>query len=237
LLVVGVAGVEPDELARPGPLGVVLLAAAQQPSDPIQGVFLAVAVPGQFLLDASAHLVDGGEPQPSHVERVEHAGRRGQPGAQRGGVAAVRVGDAATTDARQPGSRGAVQQLSALAERPSTTSSSRATPPRRRVRSTIRVTNSVGVVAVAAVNAVSSTPTARTWSRRGRVVDQRPAVVAHGGHDRAPATPISRATDSPPRPTRSVAAARARWVSDARAAIASDVSDQVETLHCGCRQR
>jgi hypothetical protein len=56
--------------------------------------------------------------------------------------------------------------LIAAALRPSTTSSSRATPPRRRVRSTIPVTNAVGLVAVAAVHAVSSTPTAATRERR-----------------------------------------------------------------------
>jgi hypothetical protein len=49
-------------------------------------------------------------------------------------------------------------------------------------------------------------------------------------------TPNSRATaatDSPSRPTRSAATARARSVSDARGAIASDVSDHVDASHSG----
>jgi hypothetical protein len=52
---------------------------------------LAVAVPGQLLLDPPVHLVHHGEPEPGHMERVEHPHRRGQAGAQRGGVTAIRV--------------------------------------------------------------------------------------------------------------------------------------------------
>ena len=41
----------------------VIVAAAQQPADPVELVVFAAAVPAQFLLDAPAGVVDGGEPE------------------------------------------------------------------------------------------------------------------------------------------------------------------------------
>ena len=55
----------------------MVVAAAQQPPDPVERIAAAAAVPGEFLLDPSAHVVDRGEPQPGHVERVEHPHRLG----------------------------------------------------------------------------------------------------------------------------------------------------------------
>jgi hypothetical protein len=49
------------------------------------------AVSGLVLLDPAADLVEGLVAQPDHVEGVEHPGRGGQLGAQRGGVAAERI--------------------------------------------------------------------------------------------------------------------------------------------------
>jgi hypothetical protein len=82
LLVGGVAGVQAGEQPRPGAVGVVLMAAAQQPADPEQRIIPPAAVPGEFLLDAAADVVDGGEAQPDDVEGVEHAHRVRQRGAQ-----------------------------------------------------------------------------------------------------------------------------------------------------------
>jgi hypothetical protein len=88
-----------------------------------------VALQWEDISLAPSHLIYGGEPEPGHVERVEHPRRRRQPGTQRRRITPVRVQRRGHTDPRQPGSRCPIQQLNASAERPSTTSSSRATAP------------------------------------------------------------------------------------------------------------
>ena len=44
-----------------------------------------------LLLHPPAHVVDGAEAEPGHVERLQHPDRLGQAGAQRGRVAAGRI--------------------------------------------------------------------------------------------------------------------------------------------------
>jgi hypothetical protein len=80
-LLVDVAEFEADQQPLPGVLGQPVGAAAQQPPDAEQRVVFAAAVSGGFLLDAAAHVVDGGEAEPADVEGVEHPDR----GRQRGG--------------------------------------------------------------------------------------------------------------------------------------------------------
>jgi hypothetical protein len=48
------------------------MAAAQHPADPVQRVVLAAAVTEILLLDPAPHIVDGGEPETSDVEGVQH---------------------------------------------------------------------------------------------------------------------------------------------------------------------
>jgi hypothetical protein len=55
----------------------MVVAAAQHAADPVQRIMAAAAVPGEFLLDPPSHVVDRGEPEPGHVERVEHPHRLG----------------------------------------------------------------------------------------------------------------------------------------------------------------
>jgi hypothetical protein len=75
------------------------------------------------------------------------------------------------------------------------------------------VTNAVGLVAVAAVSAVSSTPP-HGRARAGRVVDQRAAVVAHRGHHcppvHCPSRPRTLARPRPRTPRRGRSAQRRR---------------------------
>ena len=92
------------------------------------------------------------------------------------------------------------------------------------------VTNSVGWVADAARNAVSSTPTAATpASRAGSSISGRPwsstarMIVCQP----TPYSTATAATSWPSCPTRRHASARARSVSDARGRISSLSSDQV----------
>ena len=66
-------------------------AIAEEPADPIQRIIASASVPGGLLLHPPAHVVDGGEAEPGHVERVQHPDRLGQAGAQRGRVAAGRI--------------------------------------------------------------------------------------------------------------------------------------------------
>ena len=69
----------------------VVVAAAQQPADAVKRVARAAAVAGLLALDAAADVIDGGEAEADHVERVEHPHRVRQAGTQRGGVPAIRV--------------------------------------------------------------------------------------------------------------------------------------------------
>ena len=91
LLIGCVTGVEPGQQPCPGPLGVVVGSAAQQPADAIEQVAGATAVAGLLALDTLAYLVNSSEPQPHDVEGVEHSSSGWQRGAQRAGVTAVRV--------------------------------------------------------------------------------------------------------------------------------------------------
>jgi hypothetical protein len=66
------------EQPRPGALGVVVVAAAQQPADAVERVARAAAVPGLFALDAAPDVVDRSEPEPHHMERIQHPRGVGQ---------------------------------------------------------------------------------------------------------------------------------------------------------------
>jgi hypothetical protein len=83
LLVGGVTGVEPGQQPSPRSVGVVIVAAAQQPADAVERITGTAAVPALLALDAAADLVDGGEAEPHHVEGVQHPYCVGQRGAQR----------------------------------------------------------------------------------------------------------------------------------------------------------
>jgi len=89
LFVGGVPSVEARQQPGTGPLGVVFVAAAQQPADAGQRVILAAAVSGGLLLDAAADLLDGGTPEAHHVEGIQHPHRVRQRGPQRRGVAPI----------------------------------------------------------------------------------------------------------------------------------------------------
>ena len=55
----------------------VVVAAAQQPADAVERITGAPAVPELLALDPAADIVEGGEPEPHHVERVQHPHRVG----------------------------------------------------------------------------------------------------------------------------------------------------------------
>ena len=102
------------------------------------------------------------------------------------------------------------------------------------------VTKLVERVAEAAWNAVSSTPTASTPSRRSGSFTRgvpwaRTAAIAVP-HP-IPNSRATAATDAPSSPTRRHTSARARSVSDARAAITGQVSVQVLVGHSWCTHR
>jgi hypothetical protein len=86
-LLVDVAGLEPGEQPRPRAVGVVFLAAAQNPPDPKQRVVAATSVSEGVLLDSTTDLLKRGQAQPYHVEGIQHPGGVWQGGAQRGGIA------------------------------------------------------------------------------------------------------------------------------------------------------
>jgi hypothetical protein len=109
---------------------------------------------------------------------------------------------------------------------PVTTSSSRA-GPRPRFRSTTPVTKLVERVAAAAWNAVSSTPTVSTptsrvgSSTRGVPCSRTAAIAVR---QLTPKSRATAATEAPSSPMRRQISARARAVSDARAAMHGEVS-------------
>ena len=88
---VGVAEVQAVQQPGPGQVRVVVVAAAQDPANAVERVAGPAAVPEGLLLDPAADLVDRVEPEPDDVERVEHAYRVRQLGAQRRGVPAERI--------------------------------------------------------------------------------------------------------------------------------------------------
>jgi len=67
---------------------VMVVAAAQQPADAERWVTGPAAVSGGLLLHAAADGVDGVEPELDDVEGVQHPGRLGEGGPQRGGIPA-----------------------------------------------------------------------------------------------------------------------------------------------------
>ena len=191
---------------------------------------------------AAAHVVDGGEPEAHDVEGVEHPHRVRQRGAQRGGVAPVRVqrrdrdpGPATT------GPRSVTQLSSADALRSSTRRAAAPGRPRR-VRSTMPVTKLVERVAEAARNAVSSTPSRRrTPAQPVRVVDPRGAVARGRRPSRCPTRPRTRGPPRRPRrrPDRPGGTPRREPARSTRpaAAIAGEVSVQVLLGHSRCAHR
>ena len=147
------------------------------------------AVPGELLLDAAAHLVDRGEPEPGDVEGVQHPHRVRQMGAQRGGVAAERVqrggghtGPPAGVTLGDPAAQRRAAAVGDHIQQPCA-----ATPAASQVhdpgdepgRPPGGRGGERGLVH----------PDRRDLLQPARVIHQRPAVVTDRGHDRAPADP------------------------------------------------
>lgn len=85
-------------------------------------------VAGLLALDTAADCVDSGEAEPDGVEGIQHSHRVAEHSAQGGDVAAIGSSAATPMPARQAGWRSVTQLTRAAADRPATTSSSRAGP-------------------------------------------------------------------------------------------------------------
>ena len=179
----------------------VVVAAAQHPTDAVERVPGPSAVAEGLLLHAATDLVHGSNPS---LITWKASSTRTAPGScVRSAVAYPRNGSSAATrtPARQPGSRSRNHAESTTPLRPGTTSSSRAGVPAGRVRSTSPVANSVACVALAARNAVSSTPSALIpASRAGSSTRGAPcsATARITVPQPTPSSKATAATDSPP---------------------------------------